>query len=49
MIEHRNGPTWAGVLPFVASFGVPLPDRHSEGARLSAFDGAVRIAGRPPR
>lgn len=47
--KDRNWPTWAGVLPFVTSFGVPLPDRHSEGAGLSAIDGAVRIAERPPR
>jgi hypothetical protein len=47
--KDRNWPTWAGVLPVVTSFGVPLPDRLSEVAGLSAIDGAVRIVGRPPR
>jgi nitroimidazol reductase NimA-like FMN-containing flavoprotein (pyridoxamine 5'-phosphate oxidase superfamily) len=47
--KDGNWPTWAGVLPLVTSFGVPLPDRHSEAAGLSAVDGSVRIARRPPR
>lgn len=33
--SDKDWPTWAGVLPLVTSFGVPMPDPHSETAGLS--------------